>query len=36
MDWLQDWFELILELLNIWHLEKNSSGNRLDVGGNMI
>jgi hypothetical protein len=23
---------LILELLNLWHLEKNASGNRLDVG----
>jgi hypothetical protein len=23
--------ELIFELLNLWHLEKNASGNRLDV-----
>jgi hypothetical protein len=22
LDWLQGWFELILELLNLWHLEK--------------
>jgi hypothetical protein len=22
LDWLQGWFELILELLNLWHIEK--------------